>query len=301
MSPPDRPFIPFRQERSASEVLNATFAFLRDEFRGLGMALLVIVGPLVIVSAVLTASYQQATWGAMFDLEALMETQMEPLGLGAVLGALLGYTAFFLAVAVCYAYAMLYEEDGPGPFEPREVWDRLRADFGTYLTTSLWLLVLSVGLGLLSFVCLGIFAFLYLAPMMMLVFPARLDRPQEFWAALNRCRKLVKGVWWPSFGLIVATFVVVIIVSLAVSATMLAGYGMVTQLVGEGLLAQGLQVVLGALGIVSYLGYAVPTVAFVIHYFNLVEQKEGVGLEARIEAMALETGAERKGDVEPSY
>jgi hypothetical protein len=294
----ERPYIEFRHERTVTDVLNATFVFLRDEFRSLALSLLYIVGPVVIVSAFLTAGTQQGMWGALFDPEAWAtgDDPFEDFTALYLIGVLLASIASFLALAVCYSYAMLYEESGPGPFEPREVWRRLVSDFRLYLSTSLWIVLVFVGLMLLNVIpCLGTLAFLfllaYLLPAMMLAYPARLDRREGFWPALRRCRMLLKGEWWPAFGLVLVTFIVVMIVGTAVAVVVASGFGLVTQLIGSGVIAQLVSVVLSLLSIVSYVAYVLPAVAFVIHYFNLVEQREGIALEARIEQMAREESA----------
>jgi len=302
MPPADRPYVPFRVERTVPEVLNAAFVFFREEFRGLFVALLCIAGPPIVVAAALTSAATVPTFQHLFDLEAWAEQGDLDLGWGYALGVVLNLVGWFLAFAGCYAYAMLYEEEGPGPFTPREVWDRLRADFPVHLSTTLWFAVVVAGLALMNVViCLGTIAFFvvgaYLGPVLMLTYPARLDRREEFWAALKRCRALVRGAWWPAFGLLAVTYFVVFVAMVGISVAVIGLTSLAFGVLGGGLLGQAFVVALSLLSLLTYVVYALPAVAFTIHYFNLVEQHEGVALEARVEAMARDAEGGGAGGV----
>lgn len=275
-----------------SDVINVTFVFLRDEFRGIAHSLLVIIAPLVVVASILTAG-QMAAFEGMFNPEWWLEEEQMVFGPGYVIGLVLTTIAYVMLYLVFFAYAMLYAEQGPGPFTPGEVWGRMRAYAGRYFSSVAWIVLLIAPLTLLNLIlCLGTLAFLavvaWLLPIWGLVFPARFDRGDSFWQAFRRCRELVRGEWWAAFGLFFVMQVLVMVVSMALSMVVMAGYGFAAALFGSGVIAQVSAVLLSLASVVGYTAYVLPAVAFVIHYFNLVEQLEGVGLESEIESIAAD-------------
>jgi hypothetical protein len=296
--PEEHRAIDFRRQRSVSDIINVTFVFLRDEFRGLMVALLYIVGPLMLAAGVLTIDATLDTAQGMFSAEFWMDPDQDPLSARYLIGLGLSMVSYLLAFGVFYAYVMLYADGGPGPFSPGEVWQRLWTDLGRYVSTILWIGLIVTALVLLNIIpCLGTLVFLglgiYLSPILMLVFPARFDRREGFFSALGRCRELVRGEWASSFGLLFVMQVLVIITGMAISALVMGLHAMITALLGTGILAQALGVLVAVASVVTYAAYVLPAVGFVVHYFNLVEQKEGVGLEDRIEAMAANDPARR--------
>lgn len=288
---PQRNYIEFRRPRGVADAVNATFYFFREELSGLFKALVLIVGPVIVLSAVLTAGEVSTMWSNMFNVEYWLDNETVDYGVGYWIGSLLSMVASFLAVCIFYAYAMLYSDRPGSPIEPKQVWGRVRKLVLPYITTVLWAGLVYVGLAFLNIVpILGTIAWLviglYMAPIILLVFPARFERKEGFWAAYARVRKMVKGGWWKAFGLMLVTYVLVFVVSFGASAIVMLAFGLISNFFGTGIVAVVAMVVVSIMSAVWYVLYAIPAVAFTIYYFGLVEDHEGVALEAEIDAMA---------------
>lgn len=290
MTPEQRPYIEFRQPRDLSDVINATFAFVRDEFRGIATALLVIIGPLVVIASILSLREGMDVVQGIFTAEYWLEEDDFDFGVTYAIALVMQSVVYLGAYVLFYAYAMLYAEHGPGPFPPMEVFRRMRASFWPYFTTLLWLFLFTIPVVLINIVpCLGqiasLGALVWAAPIAMLVFPARLHRREGFISAFGRCRRMLKGQWLSAFGLFVIMMVVVILISIALAAAIMSVQALTVSLLGTGVIAGVLMVALHVASLAIYVVYMLPVVGFVIHYFNLVEQHEGLLLEARVESM----------------
>ncbi|HYF02087.1 MAG TPA: hypothetical protein VEC36_01830, partial [Patescibacteria group bacterium] len=149
-------YIEFRQKRTFDQVLNATFVFLRYNFKRFFQSFFAIGGPIILVSGILYGMIFFAQMGIIFgDLGAGSGGGLEPVtglyGLGD-----LGIPIVLLAVAVLmfgyillsgavYEFMALYQEQGSSEnITPQAVWQRLKGDIGR-LTTSTFLFILLFG------------------------------------------------------------------------------------------------------------------------------------------------------------
>ena len=323
--------IPFRQTRDVGEVITATFAYLRQNARSLGLGLLYIVGPVLAVQLIASSLYQ----GQLFEIlqmgtgepvtpeevQALWGQLLEPLLL-LLPASLLVVT---LVVAVVYEHMRLYQRQGPRAVVVNDVWagvkDSFRRVLATVLATffggvALFVLVsmisgvviggLSVGLGpvgaglgvllmMLGFVAVGA----YLLVLFALLFPVRLYEDVGLGEAFGRCRRLLRGAFWRSLGVVFVVVLLYYIIAMAFSmpASILGfiwGFGAGGD--GGGTL---FQVVFVAANVVSGLGgtaaYCIPLVAAALYYYGLVEAKEHAGLAARVEQVGTREGAGVRG------
>lgn len=285
----DPTYIPLRRERTVTDTLNVTFTFIREEWRGLGKSLLVYVGPLVVLWAMLMFGERAPT------LESILaDGPLDVSWTRYALAFLAQSVALFVGAAVVYAYTIRYADDGPGPFEPSELKSGVIRAALVSITTGLWIGLLMMPVFLLLFIPIVgwiamPFLFLHLMILYSLVIPARVDRGEGFWPALRRVRMLIKGEWWATLGLLILTGVVVMLIAAGLSAIALLAGTLVDSFLGQGIIAQVLATLIAIpMQFGGYAAYAVMYVAFVIYYFGLTEAMEGVGLEARIEAMAAE-------------
>jgi hypothetical protein len=199
------------------------------------------------------------------------------------LSTLLGIAFFALLVLSIYGYVLncLHRESGaPGTeITVAEVWAVVRREFlSSYL--SIFGLYLLVVLASLLFVLPGI----YVSVMLSLFFIVKLVEGTGFRATISRCRYLIQGKWWSTFGLIMV--MMLLLYALLLIPSMVAG------ILGGSLLAvtQGgwLQspvflVVLNTLStLLALLLYPPLLLVLAFQYFNLVERREGVGLRSLV-------------------
>lgn len=269
--------IELRKSRSVGDIINLTFTFLRENFKLLMKSILFIAGPplvvavalggLSIANSLLFGSYFGRSSGSLITL------------LAALLFLML---TIFLVTGVVTEYVALYAERNGKNFEVKDVWDAVRRDFWAIILTSIATTILTT-LASILFILPGIYLYVVYSTTLM----ARIHEDLDLSQAMSRSFELIKNNWWNTFGIIV---VMVIIgsfirgaIELPVTIITMAG-GLLTDdparfgPAGWALIIMGLVSALGALVV-----YVLPALATSLHYFNLVEKLEGVGLMGRIE------------------
>jgi hypothetical protein len=312
--PDDAGALRFRRTRDLGDVVNVTFRFLRENARELGLGLLVVVGPVALVAAALSAWAQLQMAAALAGPldPANPEALFESAGYAAGLGVTVLVTLFMqlLIQAVVLGYVERYRRGEAGALPPTEVWEATKAAFGPVLSTTLLGLglflgffvaasALAVAVPALGFVAMlaGLVGAVYLFPILTLLYVERVAERDGFREGFERTRDLVRGQWWPTFGvLFVSTLVaVVVMLVLAIPGSLVQAVASFNTLDGEGAPSVAAVAVGALFGVLVYAAYAIPTVAAAFQYFNLVERKEGAGLLAELDAL----GARPAPDVPP--
>ena len=298
-SVPDRGEIRFQRHRDAGGVLNATFAFLRQNAREVFVGFLAIVAPIYLASAIVQALYLarlQAVMGdpmAAYDVGALVSGILpSALGIG-----LLGFFASVVAQAAAGAYVRLYREGRAGGVSVGVLWEETKT-----LVLPLAGLNLVVGLAavltaLINVVpCLGQIAWFGLLvwafPVVSVMVAARVVESPSVGAAWARARVLVKGSWGFAFGALVLAVIVLVAISVAVAlpAQMAAMAAGVSTLDGEGGGALPvIQLVFAPLQVLTAAAYLVPLVAAFFVHGRLVEELEGTSVHEGLDALAAPT------------
>lgn len=302
---PETSRIEFRQTRSVSEVINATFQFIRQNVRPLGKSLLYIVGPAVAVTAVFTALFQVRFIGlgllAEQDEEAMVDTLASIGGLlgGTVLSSIVTTT---LALVVVLGYVRLYRMHGPDGVMVDDVWGITKRQFWRMLATALVIGVLIMLPVVIAVVpCLGILAYLawvvWAGFTFALAFPIRMEEPVGVFDALRRSRYLVKDHFWPTAGALLLAYLIYSVLSnaFAMPAFIVSFlYGMHSLDGGGGTFLYELIILASTVlqTVASTALYCVPIIAIVFQYYNLVEKKEHVGLMERIDQVHPGTGTD---------
>lgn len=288
----------FQRVRDVGDVLNATFAFIREHFIPLGKSVLFIAGPFILLAGI-AAGYFQTAWMGMLgdaDPELLIESGgILQMGMGMVVMSLFGMVALFLVTAVAYSYVRLYvagtSADGLyETFEPGEVWAQLKADLGTYVSTSLLLLLLFIAaifialipcLGLLVVMIGGVYLMVALSP----IYMVRLEEGGGFGEAVSRCRYLVEGFWGSTFGLLFVLWVVQVILSIIFTMPQqIMQWIVMMNAVESGTsgFSNLLVMMMSLFTTLSYFLSVIFPIAIGFHYFNLVERKDATGLQERV-------------------
>lgn len=301
--------IEFRQVRDVSDLINATFQFLRQNFKPLGKSLLFIAGPAVALAAAALAVFQVRYFGLIAtigegDTESI---DTDPLGFFAGIFGPLGAALLFsmistvLALTVVLGFIRLYQERGPGGIEVDDVWQVTKRRFWPMLGTSLVIaLIMMVPVLIVVIPCLGALAFLgwivYAMVTFSLAYPMRMQEDIGVGEALRRCRELVRDQFWPTLGALFLVYIIYYMLAnaFAIPSLVVAMLFVFNTVQGEGGFVYEVLMVLTTIlqTVVSTLLYAVPVVAIALQYYNLVERKERTGLMARIQAVGGAAPAE---------
>lgn len=299
--------IEFRKVRSVTDVINATFHFIRQNYILLGKSLLYIVGPVLAVSVIMSAFFQtRILTFAMVEPESMDFSWMgEFFGLMGVM-MIASFFSALLAVLVVLGFVRLYEEHGPQGFELDDVWRVTKENFWRMFGTMaavVGLMLLPVPIVIVP--CLGILAYLawivYVLVVFSLTYPMRMQEPVSMGEALGRARALARQDFWPTFGALLLAYILYYMIYSAFSmpASILGFLYAMHAIEGSGspdLAFQAMMVAATVLaGIAGTLLYSIPMLAIAFQYFNLVERKERVGLLNRIDMIEPDPGVQGSG------
>lgn len=308
--------IEFHHTRDFSRKMNATFEFIRQNFKALSKSILFIAGPPVLVVGLLIGSFigefigmSQASMGAPGSVEAVQRYFMSVtfwLQIAMMLVFLL--ISSVMTLATINNYLILYEEQRTNKIEVQAVWERVRSTFWMYLGTMFFFFLLGIGVYLLLLIPFALLAALspfliffgvlffmcgliYLFFSVSLTFFIRGYEKLGFFDAIGRSYRLVQGKWWSTFGLI---FILYLIMGFASYIFMIPMYVMsvITALttVETGVRqdpSTAIQVIMTISLTLYYLAQmllnSLPNIGIAFQYFNLVELKESKGLLSQIE------------------
>src|SRR5690606_1234494 len=131
--PDDAGAIRFRRERDLGDVVNVTFRFLRDNAAELGRGLLVIVGPVALVAAMVSAwaqlQMEAAVQGAFDPADSMSPFGDEGYVTGLILTVLAVVAMQLLIQAVVLGYVERYRRGAAGTITPAVLWEATKEAF----------------------------------------------------------------------------------------------------------------------------------------------------------------------------
>ncbi|PZR41047.1 MAG: hypothetical protein DI538_02325 [Azospira oryzae] len=322
-------FIEYHRKRDFSKKVNATFEYIKQNFKSLFKSILFIAGPPMLIGSLLIGSFM-GDFMNMFQQMATdpvaMQEKMTSMSFWGqfVLMMICITVALVISLSTINNYLLLYEEKKSNVIEVSEVWERVRGTllmyFGTVLMFLLLLIVfyliivvVVVGLvaasgggagaaalsGLLFFVLF--LGFFYVTVAISLTFIIRTYEKKGFFAAVGRSFKLVYGKWWSTFGLVFILYLVMMIISYI---PMIPFYVVFFINSLHSINSQSIQAPSASMQVWTTLSFvlyylcqmllsALPNVGIAFQYFNLVELKESRGLMADIETLGKPVETER--------
>lgn len=321
--------IEFQQARDFSKKLNATFEFIKQNFRPLTRCLLFIAGPPMLIGSILAGNLYTGYFDFVMGFsrnrsnpEMMVDYLTSPILWIQIAGAiLLMLVSFVVIVSVVNNYMLEYNATKSNEIEVDAIWERVRNTLPMYFGTTFlyWLLLIAgyvliiliiTGAGFLS-ILLGVLVgfvtvggFVYMMVALSLLFIVRAWEKMGFFEAVSRCFVLIKDKWWSTFGLLL---VASIIQSTIASAFLIPWYVnfVITMLhnieggpVAEPSFISELinNIFMTLYFITSFLLYSIPLLALAFQYFNLVELKEAKGLLTKIDAIGQTPASKPKDD-----
>jgi hypothetical protein len=308
--------IEFQRTRDFSKKLNATFEFIRQNFKPLSKSILFIAGPAVLVGSLMAGSFI----GEFLNLSQTAASDSESftnffLSVNFWLQFILMFVfltvSYVVAIATINCYLILYDQKKTNHIEPAEVWQRVRKTFWPYLGTSFIFFILFVIAYLILlipvFVLASISPFLvffgvifvvggifYLIVSVSLTYFVQLYEQKNFFDAMTRSFKLVNsGKWWSTFGLITVLYLIMMTISYIflipyyaiLFSTALHSVSSETALE----LSPSMKIWTIVFFTLYYMAqlfmYALPNIGIAFQYFNLVERTEARGLMSQIESL----------------
>ena len=145
-------YIEFHRTRDFSRKLNATFEFLKQNFKSLGKSILFIAGPPVLVASLIMGSFL-GDFMSFTQTAAINGGQVEGFEnyftsvnfwLQIVIMVVFLTISAVMNIATINNYILLYGEKKTNIIEVSEVWERVRATFWMYFSTMLLFMILAI-------------------------------------------------------------------------------------------------------------------------------------------------------------
>jgi hypothetical protein len=308
--------IEYHHTRDFSRKMNATFEFIRQNFKSLGKSILVIAGPPVLVASLIIATFideflgltKAATMNSG-DSE-IFETYFMSVTfwLQIALMFLLFLLSSIMSIATINNYIILYEEKGTNKIEVTDVWNRVRETFWMYFGTTLVFFLLAIVayivlvipvailatvspalifLGMMAMFCTVV----YLIVSVSLTYIVRAYEKKGFFDAIGRSFKLVRDKWWSTFGLIFVLYIVMMTISYIflipwyVAMVTTALHSTSTEILDQSTMTWSTIVLFTLYYLAQMVLGALPNIGIAFQYFNLVERKEAKGLLSKIDTL----------------
>lgn len=306
--------INFQRARDFSKKLNATFEFIRQNYKALGKSILLIAGPPVLVGSVMAGSFM----GEFFNFGRMAQGNPDAfsdyfLSVSFWVQMMLMFVfltvSFVIAIATINCYLIIYDEKKTNKIEVSEVWERVRNVFWSYLGTSILFFFLFIIAYILMLIPVFILAdisgvllffgiFFIVGGIIYLVFSSSLTyfiqvyEKKNFFDALTRSFRLVNnGKWWSTFGLIVILYLIMMTVSyvfiipyyVVLFANTLHSASAGTEIEFSSSFKLWTILFFTLYYMAQMFMYSLPNVGIAFQYFNLVELKEAKGLMNQIE------------------
>lgn len=188
-----------------------------------------------------------------------------------ILSMFFSMVSVFVLFLTVYGFMVVYQDE-EGEVNPAAVWEHIKINLVQVIYSGIVIAVVTF----LSFFLLGFG--IYLGVVLSLFVIVMVREETGFIETIERCFYLIKGNWWATFGLlIVVGFIQGLIGMLAAIPVGAVSLLHVFKVPGGD--SQILLVVVNALAsVLTIFLYSLYAVAIGFQYYNLVEQKDGIGL-----------------------
>jgi hypothetical protein len=298
-----------RRKRDFGETISDTIQFLKRHIKNLFLIYLVFVTPFLLLATLFGADSISAFFSKGMAGSRLLDNPFEfftPMLFLAVLLYLCSSAAYGTAV---YLYIRNTEEKGGRPSSLQEVGARFLPKFISNAGYLFITMIGFVGLALFAIIpFLGILivmvAVFYALIALSLLYPVNTTEDPSFPAAFYRVFKLIRNRWWYTFGVVIVFGLIyyffAAIIGFVVNTIM--GFSAVNFLQpasAEVLTSKKYLLTLGISSLIQQIFSLIVYVGIGIHYFSLREEKDGGGLEARIDQLG--SGGGQHGHIEEQY
>ena len=278
-----------QKEREFGDVFNATFAFIQQEFKLLGKAILVFVVPILLLMSIALVLFQTSNMNMLRSYDPADPSSILQ-NLPGMFGGLFIYLVIVLIgqsvfAGVIYSYLKLYlQRKGDVKFE--DIFVELRKCFLPIVGASILASVV-IFVGLMFCILPGI----YLAISLSMFIPILVIENNGFGNAFSRSFNITHKQWWWTFLIILVGGIMVWVVSFIFSIpSMIFGFTKMFHSIRNHqnpyeMMTTGYIVYTSIVSAVTQLLYIVPYLLIGFQYFNIVEIMERPSLTQKIEQL----------------
>ena len=266
--------IEFRKVRDFGDLLNATFGFIRQNFKKLFLSLLFIAGPGIFLTGIAAGFYQSNIFSLQKNMGHFIPS--------ALVYYFFIFVTFQLILTVTYSFVNLYLEKNPDELDVNDVWESVKKNLMMVLLTSIGTFIILVFATILL-----IIPAIYLGIVMTIIYIVRIQEKLPFFESISRCRYLMSGNWLFTFALIlIFTVIQYFFTFLFYIPQYIAMFiGMLHMRNGQMSFNSTLMIITSIIASASYFFYAIVLIGISFHYFSLVEKKEATGLMEKLETI----------------
>lgn len=269
-----------RKSRDVGDILTDTFQYIRIHYLVLGKGLLFFVMPLYLINAFLVQEYSNQVVGDIFDPNNLEILQGFFSG-RYFLALFFSIVAYSLIPVIVLNHMNLVSQG----FEP---------NVSDLIEDSLPLILKIIGLNIIIAFIVG-FSFLFLffpaiffGVKLSLAQSALVLEERDVMESVNRSWDLTKNFWWATFALLIVMYIITVFMTyvFVLPTTILSIFLVSGVDAGDSTLfatfITTLELIFNAVG---SLFTAIIQIAMALHFFNLVERREGGTLRSKIEGL----------------
>ena len=291
---------PLRRTRDFGQTISDTIQFLKAHWKNLLVLYLIFVVPFLLVGTLLGAgsfsSFFSQIGGGITKIDNPIAL-ITPIFLIAIL---LYFTSTVAYITVVNLYMKLFEENGGIPPSLPEIGSKFS---GKFLSNLGYMLLIIAGFFFMAFLAiipiLGILVFMagafYIMVCLSILFPVNTIETNSFPQSFSRMFYLIRNNWWYTFGMVIIFGLIYYffasIIGLVVN--MVFGLGAINFLdpkAGLSSMDKKYFLVMGFSAVIQQVFYLIIHVGLGIHYFSLREEKEGSGLESRLDQLGAGGG-----------
>lgn len=270
-----------RKVRDFGLVIGDTFQFMRQEFKPLMSAFLLISGVFILAAAV-AGGFLQMNMTSLFGDVTRNEfgSELFSVFIGryflVILTMMVAMAAMQTAVAV---YQKLYDKDTDTSPAMDVIWNEFKRYFPKILLLAFVKLIIYT-IGLVLCILPGIYFIVVLTPMTWII----VNEDASIGEAFSKCFRLVRENFWISLGVY---FVAYLIYSVAASVIGVV-FGIVVGIasyLGTKEFDSTMAIVTSVTNVFTYMFYVIFAVSVGLHYYSLTEQQDGTGMMRRLSSI----------------
>ncbi|CAM4191968.1 hypothetical protein [Gillisia limnaea] len=275
-------YIQFKQKRELGEIINATFKFIRENYKTLFKYLVSLVGPSFIL---LVAALSYYTYSVPASILQSMDFSSGDFIIAFSVLALTLLIYYSYLYATIYHYIKSYMKHD-GETDETEIRSGVKNDFGRLLILFLVSAILMFA-GFILFVIPGIYLFVPLS----IVSAIMIFKQTNLTDTISYAFTLIKDNWWMTFITIIVTGLLVYVIGLVFQIPLIV-YTLVKMMtmVQEGSAAEmasysdWVLIVLQVLAsLIQYILYSISVIVIAFIYFSLNEEKNLTGTFEQID------------------
>lgn len=262
--------------RDFGDLITDSFGYVRDHYKSLGKSVLYFVVPIIAVSSLFFGQYMQQIASIQADPTSLDNISSMFTSLGG--SGIFGMLASAAMSVVVFNHMALVAESDRNNVTVHQIWERFKTDIWAIIAISILTFIFTF-LGMIAFIVPG----LYLAIKFTLIPAVYVKERIGIRDAFSRSWHLTTNFWWFTFGLIIVMGFLVSFMSYFLAIPIMLTSMFVEFAGGEAGVDTVITLIYGTAVLLGYIFYALLYISIGLHYFNLVERKEGNTMKQRID------------------